>query len=481
MAAAVLLLAAEGVPLAEFFNPAARMFRLPAVEEPEFEKLPPEQQLLARGFAPGGYHAPPEYDDSVQQAMTSRVRLFPGFAYAARLSEKRRFWRAASEKAGLDEQIELLERLPLEAPAAFLRTYAYLAQGVGPPRRPSQALLALRHSERQFRRWWVADLGRAVREAPRARRLRAVRALSAYLRHEEDAVRLAAARVLGMLEDEAAVRAVERALGRFDDPPMRAALVAARAAQGGDGTRERIAGWIADPEPAVSRAAIGFLREDSEPWSLDLLQDAIEKAEARLFEDLELAITARNGARPAYGGPVDFYGLKTRSRRIVFCIDVSLSMDFPMDGHGGTREPRRTRTVRELARTIERLPEEVSFNVIFFSQRVTPLWRRLRPAGAKNREAALAFVRDAGTEPGTDMAAAIGAALRSGADTAYLLTDGEPSVGRFLDPALILHEAAAGNRDGKVKFHAVGLSRDQNVELLFNLARASGGRYLADR
>jgi hypothetical protein len=152
-----------------------------------------------------------------------------------------------------------------------------------------------------------------------------------------------------------------------------------------------------------------------------------------------------------------------------------------MDGYGGKREPRRARTLRELTRTFERLPETVEFNVILFSQRITPLWRRLRPADAENRAAALAFVRKAGTEPGTDIWAAIDAALRSGADTAFFLGDGEPSVGWILDPAQILHEAAARNADDHLRIHAVGLSRDQNTELLFNLARATGGQFVAER
>jgi hypothetical protein len=211
------------------------------------------------------------------------------------------------------------------------------------------------------------------------------------------------------------------------------------------------------------------------------MQSKITDAKGRCFEDLDVAIAARNDAEADFGGSTDFYGLKTRSKRIVFCIDVSISMDFPMDGRGGNREPRRTRTLRELTRTLERLAADVEFNVILFSQRITPLWRRLRPAEPKNRAAAIEFIRRAGTEPGTDIWGAVSAALGSGADTAYLLSDGEPSVGAILDPALILHEVAAVNAMQLLRIHAVGLSRDQNTELLYNLARASGGQFVADR
>jgi len=152
-----------------------------------------------------------------------------------------------------------------------------------------------------------------------------------------------------------------------------------------------------------------------------------------------------------------------------------------MDGMGGTREPRQRRTIRELTRTLRGLPPSVSFNVMLFSGRRTQLWRRLRPATKENVAEAVAYVAEPALQPGTDIYGAAEAALRSGADTAYLLTDGEPSQGAFLDSALIWEEIAARNEWIGVRFHCVGLSRDQNSELLYQLARRSGGRFLADR
>ncbi|MHC4407904.1 MAG: vWA domain-containing protein [Planctomycetota bacterium] len=478
----LLVLPVSAQELREFFDPAAREFRLPVIQRAEFNKLSKKQRLLARGFLRGGYFDPPQYKGSSPQAMNTRRTLFAGFSYRERLMDKQRSWLRAARHASLDDVLDLIELLSLPSPVEFTARYGPLTEGSDAAKRnPRQALLALRHSERQFRAWWVDETGRAVRAANRAGRLRAIRRLSGYLRHRDDAVRMASARMLGFLDDLEARTTTERGIARFEEPDLRAALIRARARQGGDDLPGKLNTWVDHVEPELSRAAIAALRDDRASWSLDVLQERIATAKARRFEDLEVAITARNNAVADFDGPVDFYGLKTKSKRIVFCIDVSISMDFPMDGRGGKREPRRTRTLRELTRTLERLPADVEFNVILFSQRITPLWRRLRPAEPKQRAAALEFVRRAGTEPGTDIWAAVAAALSSGADTAFLLGDGEPSVGRILDPALILHDATAANATQRLRIHAVGLSRDQNTELLYNLARASGGQFVADR
>ncbi|MHC4937706.1 MAG: vWA domain-containing protein [Planctomycetota bacterium] len=479
MRACVLLLLVSPLAaqeLRDFFDPSDRAFPLAIVEKAEFAKLDAAQRLIARGFERNGYFEPPKFKDAIPQALSPRGQLHPGFGYRERLASKQRLWLRAAHKASVRSLLRQMERLPLLPPAEFVGRYTLLAQG-----NPRQVLLALRHSERQFRSWWIDEVGRAVRAARKTVRKEALRTLNGYLRHKDAAVRFAAARVLSFLDDEEARRITERGIQRLDEPELQAALIRARARQGGERLAAKISSWIDHVEPELSRGAIAALRLDREPWSLDLMQSKITDAKGRCFEDLDVAIAARNDAEADFGGSTDFYGLKTRSKRIVFCIDVSISMDFPMDGRGGNREPRRTRTLRELTRTLERLAADVEFNVILFSQRITPLWRRLRPAEPKNRAAAIEFIRRAGTEPGTDIWGAVSAALGSGADTAYLLSDGEPSVGAILDPALILHEVAAVNAMQLLRIHAVGLSRDQNTELLYNLARASGGQFVADR
>ncbi|MHC4846902.1 MAG: hypothetical protein ACYTEG_00430, partial [Planctomycetota bacterium] len=278
----LLVLPVSAQELREFFDPAAREFRLPVIERAEFNKLSKKQRQLARGFLRGGYFDPPQYKDSIPQAMNTRRTLFAGFAYRERLMDKQRSWLRAARHASLDDVLDLIELLRLPSPVEFTARYGPLTEGIDAAKRnPRQALLALRHSERQFRAWWVDETGRAVRAANRAGRLRAIRRLSGYLRHRDDAVRMAAARMLGFLDDPEARKTTERGIAHFEEPDLRAALIRARARQGGDDLPGKLAAWVDHVEPELSRAAIAALRDNRASWSLDVLQERIAAAKAR--------------------------------------------------------------------------------------------------------------------------------------------------------------------------------------------------------
>ena len=216
-------------------------------------------------------------------------------------------------------------------------------------------------------------------------------------------------------------------------------------------------------------------------WADELLAARYESAEGRHRDDLESVRARRLLREPRPDGPVSFYGIRTQSRRILFCIDVSGSMNYPMDGSGGTREKRIEKTRRELYRTLGDLPEGTRFNVVLFAARQVPWKRKLVPANVARREEAIAFLDAKEISGGTNIHGAVEFALASGADTAFLLTDGEPSVGVIVDPALIVAESAARNRHGGLVIHTIGLAQDQNAELLVNLAHRSGGTYVAVR
>jgi hypothetical protein len=473
--------AAGEVPLRDFFNPAARAFRLPALTKAEFDQLGVKQRLWARGLDPVEYFTPPRYEDAIPQAMNRRARLAPGFGHRERFVEKKRFWRMASREASIRDQLELLELLPLPEPKEFARRYWHLTEGMDPAFDRNQAVHALRQSERRFRRWWVDELGREIDSARSSQQRFAIRFLARGLRHKAHDVRVGSARALGWLAVDEARKATEKAMRTARDPDLRSALVAARARQGGETRPRLLRSWLNGSDDAMARAAVRAIELIDEPWTFDALHDRIESARGRLREECIAAIARRNGAEPDNEGHIDFYGIRSRSRRVLFCIDVSYSMRFPMDGMGGKREPRRRRTLRELTRTLESIPEGVEFNVLNFSSTQTPLWRKLRPADAETRKKALEFARTAPLEPGTNIYRAFEFALRSGADTVFFLTDGEPSTGLLIDSAQLIDEIRARNEFGTLRIHCIGLSRDQNSELLYNLARSSGGRFTADR
>ena len=469
------------IPLRAFFDPGESAFRLPVLTNEQFAKLRGAERLWARGIDPEFFFDPPAFKDSIPQAMNRRSTLAPGYGYHERLIIKRRLWSVSARDSSPEQWVGLIELVPLREPQAFLQHHLSLTKGLRGGVDLTQVVQALRHSERMFRMWWLDHVGRESDAARSAENRRIVRSLAKLFRHASPEVRLAAARVLGGIRSDEARRLAERTLAGSRDPGLRAALVSARLRQGGHDLARRMELWSAHGDEAVSRAVIRELAAVRQKWALSIIQKCNDTAKNMLFEECNLALGAHGGVEPLNEGPIDFYGIRTRSRRILFCIDISTSMGFPMDGMNGKLEPRRRRTLRELTRTLENLPDGVEFNILGFSSRQNPLWRRLRKADDKTRAAALEFARNVPLEGGTDIYGAFLFALHSGADTVFFLTDGEPSTGVLYDTALLLEEICHRNRHGTLRVHCIGLSRDQNTELLYNLAKRNTGRYVADR
>ena len=233
--------------------------------------------------------------------------------------------------------------------------------------------------------------------------------------------------------------------------------------------------WAGHTNRGVRLGVVNACRDVGERWAEVLLRSRTTLESGRLRGDILRTI----GAEP--DGGVDFYGIRSNTKRVLFLVDVSGSMAFPMDGKYGKREPRAWRTKREISRTLGSLPRDTMFNLMLFAHTVQPWQRKLVPATKENTAAAAAFLEQRPPANGTNLYSILDAALKSGADTVYLLTDGEASVGSVVDHALLLEEVAARNPHRRVVIHTVGLSRDQNAAFLVNLAHRSGGRYVADR
>jgi len=152
-----------------------------------------------------------------------------------------------------------------------------------------------------------------------------------------------------------------------------------------------------------------------------------------------------------------------------------------MAGKGAAGERRIDRTRRELLRTLGDLPDGVRFGVLGFAGGPVPWRPGLVAADAVRRDEAIRFLDRVGLHPGTNVHDVLDAALRTDADTIFLLTDGESNGGAIVQPALLWEEIADRNAHLGARIHAIGLGRDQNAELLVNLAARNGGRYVAVR
>jgi hypothetical protein len=468
-------LAAPG--LEDLFDPG----RVPLKKLARVDQLDRSARLVARGFDPLLYAAPPPAPGQVPQANNIRRRLWPGFSYAARLQEKQRTFARLSRRMGVVDLAALIWHAAELPPAEFARRHWKLS----PPARKmrtAQPLQALRHSERQFRAWVLDQLALRVNAAIGDERDDALDVLIGRgLRDPDPAVRVRAARVLGGVADARAQGALERVASRERDPELIGEAARGRVRQGGRGLQGLVRRWLTQGREEIRLPLVRACRRLPGAWVDALLAQRLEHATGRWRDDLETVSAARLFRAPARDGPVSFYGIRTHSRRLLFCIDVSGSMRYPMDGEGGTREPRIERTRRELLRTLNDLPERTRFNIALFAQVPVPWQRGLVPANAANREKAIDFVNNLQANGGTNVHGVLEFALASGADTVFLLTDGEPSVGVIVDPALIVAEMAARNLHARLNVHTIGLARDQNAELLVNLAARNGGEYVAVR
>ncbi len=226
----------------------------------------------------------------------------------------------------------------------------------------------------------------------------------------------------------------------------------------------------------------------------------------------------RDGKEPAEGDtiaePTEFYGLKTRSTRIVFVLDRTGSMmapgseptrtvfKLPPEAMGSEKEPPIEKAAREecakiqkrwndkkaatrmdvakkeLIDTVYVLHPKVHFNVVWYESTPKP-WKpelvpanwlnkldclketdRLEASGPTNIWDALEMAfKMLESGPKRDVVAldkkANYATSLGGADTFFLMTDGQPNEGRISEPDQILAELRKVNQLRKVTVHTV--------------------------
>ena len=207
---------------------------------------------------------------------------------------------------------------------------------------------------------------------------------------------------------------------------------------------------------------------------------------------------------PAAGGTtVTFYGITTRSKNLIFVVDVSGSMQEPAkdlpdapSGQPAGQGPKGKRKIDvaryELSRAIGMLPDDARFNIITFSSDVkvySP--QKMVIATKPNKALAQKFAESLEPQESTNIYDSLqkafelagGAGMqvdenyKSGVDTIFFLTDGMPTTGRSVDPKVIADTVQKWNAIRKIRVHCVGIgTHDEN--LLKRLADESGGTYV---
>lgn len=269
---------------------------------------------------------------------------------------------------------------------------------------------------------------RALRAMARTSGADAKESLIAASKHEDWRIRLAAADALPPMEPfegelEAAVR------GLLQDEEAYVRQTTARRA--GLAKRKSLApelkALLSDPRLRTRRIAA----------------DALRQVGDKPTEDVTV---------PAY------HGFPVHTDRVVFLVDRSSSMTWPWR----KKVHRIDVALSELQSVLKQLPTDTLFNVILFSEKPV-FWKKEEvPASPDNAKAAAKWAQKMMVEPEGDtyLYEALEAAFAKNPhfDTIFLLTDGDPTAGRYYTEEGLAASVRAWTRYRRATINTIGLS-----------------------
>jgi hypothetical protein len=378
-----------------------------------------------------------------------------------------------------------------------------------------------------------------MREAKdRLRRLRdpaAMSFLGAALKARRPApLRRALAEVLASMETAEAHGLLLAAVGE-KDPEVREAIVVGlgRGLKQREDARAALAAAVEDPAWPVRLAAMRALALNPNVETVDLLVARMAREAGRMTFEVGHLLGGMTGQKfgadaegwrhwwtenrtahatgvsklkpgpfapgdPGTGerqrGAVRYHGIDSWSRRILFVLDISGSMDEP--GGRDPNKPRLDEAKTELLNTLRTLGGDATFSVFVFHDSVHKWKPGLVAATEKARAEATEWVKELGPSSWTNTFAALEEAIRvsaaggmdadygGGADTIFLLTDGSPTTpeGETAYPDgsretdRVLEAAREWNPAGRVTIHCIGVGDTIDRRFLERLAKENGGR-----
>lgn len=196
-----------------------------------------------------------------------------------------------------------------------------------------------------------------------------------------------------------------------------------------------------------------------------------------------------------------FYGIKTNSKRVLYILDVSGSMLFP-DGvapAGGGAPPPAAAGQKlpidvakdELLQSVRSLPEDATFNVVFFSHEVWAWKEKPLKADKAGKAEAAKWIAEREANGATNIFDALAKGFQIAGrgtqdkrygvsvDTIFLLSDGQANRGRIIDRDQIVAEVRRMNSEQKLKVHTIGIGKGHDPKLMRDLAELTGGTYVA--
>ncbi|MCB9879331.1 MAG: HEAT repeat domain-containing protein [Planctomycetes bacterium] len=178
-----------------------------------------------------------------------------------------------------------------------------------------------------------------------------------------------------------------------------------------------------------------------------------------------------------------FAGIPVEGTRVVFVLDLSGSMEWPMEDVGTDGKKREMNRLdfakRELLKAIDGLPPDSQFNLVTFNgDSKAETWsKKMVPANERNRERFKKHVEKLRPLGGTNLWSGMEAALdikslvygnhyETNVDEVFVLSDGAPTVGEVIDPVEILRLVEELNRYAEVRINTVFISSKTPPEML---------------
>lgn len=175
-----------------------------------------------------------------------------------------------------------------------------------------------------------------------------------------------------------------------------------------------------------------------------------------------------------------FFGIRIKSHRVIFILDVSGSMNELTRGQyvGKLGEPRITVAKRELTKCIDALEQDSLFNIINFSTGVERwLSEGIADTKGSNREDAKSYVDKLGANGATNLHDALKLAFQDkDVDTIFVLSDGEPTAGEVVDPGAIRETVASWNEHRRITINTIAVGG--TFDILRWLAEDTGGTHV---
>jgi HEAT repeats/von Willebrand factor type A domain len=174
----------------------------------------------------------------------------------------------------------------------------------------------------------------------------------------------------------------------------------------------------------------------------------------------------------------EFFGIHIVSRRVIFVLDISGSMNEPMRSTSVGQGRSRMDVAREqLKKAIGSLEDGVLFNVLAFSFDLMTWVDGVEPATEQSRKEAAMFVDRLGVGGGTNLYGALRRAFEDpDVDTIFVVSDGEPAGGVKDDPADIRADVASWNAERGIVIHTIAVGG--RLQILRWLAEDSGGSHV---